>query len=127
MIFNLCFFAGIFVIGFIIFYLINLRRVKKKKFNKIKEANYLIGRFKLDKQKINYNKLIIFISLVNSFIIAFVCTIISIIPLELIWKMLIGFVMLFIMIVLIYELMGKICLKKGWGKNAGIKSQKNRK
>ena len=117
MIFNLCFFASIWLIGFIVFNIIDVKRSKSKQKNKTMEVSYLIMRFRLDPRKINHKKLALVTSITNSFIIAFVCTIISVIPVKLIWQMLIGFVLLFALIMLFYELIGIGCVKKGWRKN----------
>ena len=111
MLFNLYFFLGLMLITFLICLLLNKRKLKKNKKGRIGEVNYLI-------RKIDYKKITTLVSLTNAFIIAFVCTVICIIPVKLIWQMLIGFVMLFILIFLFYELIGKMCLKKGWKKNA---------
>lgn len=116
MLFNLCFFLIIFIGALIIFLILNMKKLKKKKKNKIGEINYLISRFKLDKRKINYKYLILLISLTNAFIIAFVCTVICVLPFKLIWQMLSGFVLLFTLIFLFYELIGRNCIKKGWRK-----------
>ena len=126
MIYNLCFFGILLVISFLIFIIMYLRNIKKNRPSKIGSINYLISKFNLDKKKLNYKFLAFIASITNAFIISFTCTVISILPLDLIWQMLIGFVMLFILIYLIYELIGRYCLKKGWKKN-GTKSSKNRK
>lgn len=129
MLFNLLFFLGLFLVAFLVFLIMNLRRLKKKKQRKMKEVNYLISRFKLDKKKINYKALAVIISIANGFIISFVCTVICILPCKLIWQMLIGFVMLFVLIFLFYELIGRMCIKKGWKENVRskrVKSSKNR-
>ena len=117
MLFNLCFFLGLFTIVFIVFYIVYKRRLKTRKRGKIIEINYVTNRFNLDKKKINYKALVLIVSLTNAFIISFVCTIISIIPVKLTWQMLIGFVLLFTFIMLFYELIGSLCVKKGWKKN----------
>ena len=98
MLFNLLFFISLMLIAFIVMFILNKRKLKKNKKGRLGEINYLAGRFNLDKKKINYNSLIIIVSLTNAFIISFVCTVICIIPVKLIWQMLIGFVMLFILI-----------------------------
>lgn len=115
---NLYFFLILFGIIFIAFLIFNKIKLKKHKESKIFEVDYLVNKFKLDRSKINYKAIIYVIALTNAFIIAFVCTIISILPLKIIWQMLIGFVALFVMIMLFYELIGIICVKKGWKKNA---------
>ena len=117
MLFNLCFFLSLMLIIFIAFYIVNNKRLKTRKRGRIVEINYVVSKFHLDKKKLNYKALVLIISLTNAFIISFVCTIISIIPVKLIWQMLIGFVLLFVFIMLFYELIGIMCVKKGWIKN----------
>ena len=124
MLFNICFFGILFILFLLIFNFINRHKIKNKK--NLLEMNYLASRFNLNKRKIDYKKLIKIFNVTNAFIIAFVCTVISVLPLKYIWQLLIGFVLLFIMMYLCYELVGNYCVKKGWTKN-GTKSQKNRK
>lgn len=124
---NLYFFGVLLIVFFVIMYFISRRKLKKNKLDSIGDINYLIIKFKLDKKKINYKKLILIDSAINAFIISFTCTIISVLPIDLIWQLLIGFVILFLMIFLIYEIVGRICIKKGWQQNGRNGSQKNRK
>lgn len=124
---NLYFF-GILLVIFFIFLFINSRiKLKRKKYDKIGDINYLVIKFRLDKKKINYKILTLINSAINAFIISFTCTVIGLIPIDLVWQLLIGFVILFIMIFLIYEIVGRICVKKGWQQNGRNGSQKNRK
>ena len=111
---------GVFILVFIVDYLfINKRKLtliknkgitkkgKKKKIKNIGELDYVIGKFKLDFKKINSDRSIIWISLINSFIIAVVSFIIMIIPLKIMWQMLIAFVLLFCLIYSLYEIYGR--------------------
>ena len=88
----------------------NKRKNKKGKNKKIKnigEIDYLIMKFKLDKKKINQNKAIFWIAIINSFIISSVSCVIMLIPLKLMWQMLIAFALLFALIYSIYEIYGR--------------------
>ena len=125
MLYNLIFFLALFGVAWIIFSLINKRKIKSNKKYQMAEVKYLIRRFNVDKKLIDYKKLIRLINVSNAFIISFVCTIISVLPLEFLWQMLIGFVLLFVLMFLCYELLGIYAVKKGWKKN-GKKSPKNR-
>lgn len=113
-----------FILVFLIdYFLINKRKLnliknkgvtkngKKKKIKNIGELDYIIAKFKLDFKKINAERVIIGISLINSFIIAIVSFIIMIIPLHIMWQMLIAFVLLFLLIYSLYEILGRY-LKK---------------
>ena len=117
---SLLVFLGVFLIIFLIdYFLINRRRLnlknnvgktKKGKVKKVKnigEIDYLMAKFHLDETKLDKNKIIIWISLINSFIISFTSTIIVLIPLKLIWQLLIAFVILFALIYALYEIYGR--------------------
>jgi len=133
--FYLGFFGVLYVIVFLVDYLLINRRkynamfkkVKSKKSNKTStkkvankefgEINYLVGKFKLDKKKIDYKSAILWISIINAFIISFVSTVISAIPAHIIWQLAVGFVLIFALIYALYEIYGRILVKKGWGKD----------
>jgi hypothetical protein len=106
-IFILLFFAIIYIAIFIVNILMNLRKVKKKKYDNIGEMNYLINKFKLSKDKINYKKEIIFISLINSFIISSVGVFVTCLDIALPLQLLIGFILLFALIYAMYEIYGR--------------------
>jgi len=113
----LMYFGIIFVLVFLFYFLIlNRIKLKKQKYNKIGEINYLIKKFKLDPQKVDYKKTALIVALINAFIISFTCVFISIINVAFVWQMLIGFVLLFALIYSIYEIFGRYLVKKGWGK-----------
>lgn len=80
------------------------------------EINYLIFKFNLDPNKILYKPVCLYCALINGFIISGVVTIISNIKLKMMWQFLIGFVLLFGLIYAIYEIYGRILVKKGWQK-----------
>ncbi len=123
MLFNLGFFLGLFILAWLVFFLMNKNKLKKNK-KPIWEINYVVNKFRLNKQLIDKQKIIRITNIINAFIISFVCTIISILPLSFMWQMLIAFVILFVMMYLCYELVGIYCVKKGWKKN-GTRSSKN--
>lgn len=112
--FEVVFFAVFFMVVFTAYYMvIYRRRLKKKKYDKMTEVNYLISKFGLDKKKINYYDVAYVVCILNAFIIAFVGTVISLIPLALHWQMLIGFAMLFVLIYALYEIYGRYLKRKG--------------
>ena len=113
------------VIYFIYYYLflkrkyLSKKKEKKKKKDVFKqmEFSYLISRFKLDGSKINLKYTFKMIALIDAFIISFTATVIYYIPFNgIMWKFLIGFVLLFGLIYAIYELFGRHLVKKGWQK-----------
>ncbi|MBQ6686906.1 MAG: hypothetical protein IJN03_00090 [Bacilli bacterium] len=135
--FYLGFFGVLYVLVFVVdYFFINLRKynlmfkkakntkkkltkksTKKKEVKEFGEVNYLVGKFKLDKKKINYKSVILWTAIINSFIISFVSTVISAIPAHMIWQLLVGFVLIFALIYSLYEIYGRILVKKGWGKD----------
>ena len=101
-----------FIIVFIVNYVMNLMKVKRKKYDSIGEMNYLIAKFKLNKKKINYQKEILYISLINSFIISSVGTFVTCLDILMLLQLGIGFVMLFALIYALYEIYGRHLDKK---------------
>lgn len=110
--FLIFFFCVLYVLFFGINIVINLRKVKKKKYENIGEMNYLISKFKLDKKKINYKKEIIYISLINSFIISSVGTFVTCLDIAIFLQLALGFVLLFALIYALYEIYGRHLVKK---------------
>ncbi len=112
-----------FIVFIVDYYLINKRKLtliknkgitkrgKKKKIKNISEIDYLVGKFKLNKKKLKEEKVIIWISLINSFIIASVSSVIMLMPFKMMWQLLIAFVLLFGLIYALYEIYGRY-LKK---------------
>lgn len=105
-------FLIIFIIIFIFNYLVKLKRIKKKKYNKIEEMNYILAKFKLKKNKINYKKEIFFISLINSFIISLTSIVVIKIKGPLFLRLAAGFVIIFLLIYAFYEIYGRNLKKK---------------
>lgn len=87
------------------------KKGKQKKVKSISEIDYLVAKFKLNKKKLNKEKAIIWISLINSFIISIVSSVIMLMPFKIMWQMLIAFVLLFGLIYALYEIYGRY-LKK---------------
>ncbi len=118
MLLNLLYFGIIFIIVLLVYiFIIRKRRLKKLNYNNMGEVSLLLIKYKLDVKKINLNQILIVTSFLNAFIIAFVCMIISALPLKLIWQMMIGFVLLFGLVYASYEIYGRSLIKKGWQKD----------
>lgn len=116
---NLFFFLGVFLIVYVITYIFNLRKFKKKKSIKIGELNYLVIKFQLDVSKLNVRRMILYFSLIDAFIISFVTTFITVVKWNMIWQMICGFVLLFLLIYAFYEIYGRHLVKKGYQKKEG--------
>lgn len=112
------------VVFLVDYYLINKRKLtlirnkglnkkgKQKKVNSIGEMDYLVSKFKLNKKKLNEDSMILWISLINSFIISIVSSVLMLMPFKLMWLMLIAFVLLFCLIYSLYEIYGRHLKKK---------------
>lgn len=124
---NLLFFCLLFVLVFIVYLIKTLIKTKKKTLQNTGEITYLINKYNLDKKKLNYKALSYIICFVNAFIISFTTTVICLIEMKYIWQLLIGFVVLFLLILLIYGLIGKVLIKKGKGMKKNVRSQKSTK
>lgn len=107
---NFLYFLG----GFIFIFLIHLFLIKHMK-RKDRSSdgigiNLIIKRFNLDLKKIKYKKIAISVSLVNSFIISFTSIIILNID-NFIYKLIVGFVLITLLIYALYEIIGRSLYK----------------
>ena len=92
---------------------------KNKKNNKefeLMEITYLISKFKLEKNKLPLKWLFPIISLFNAIIISLVAVVVIAIDVNIIFQLLIGFVLLFALIYSMYELLGRFLVRKGFRK-----------
>ena len=103
-----------FLIIFVVIYFINLWKFKNKK--TIGEVKYLVNKFNLIEKKLKIRKMILWISIIDAFIIAFVGTFISILPVKFGWQFLIGFVLLVALIYSLFEIYGRHLVNKGYQK-----------
>lgn len=126
LIYNLIFFIIVFLVVFIFCYFIapyiNISKYKKNKGKKEKdnfkytnESKLVIIRYNLDEKKVNFKELLLINSLCNAFIISLTSTIISNIPLKMYYQLAIGFIILFLLIYSVFEIVGRK-LNKKWGK-----------
>ena len=115
------FYLVVYLIVFLVTYIIDLIKIKKKKQKKIGEIQYLTSKFKLDSNKINYKRVSLVIALLNSFIISTVTLVISLVNTNMTLQLVIGFVLLFALIYSVYEIYGRILIKKGYKKKVGKK------
>ena len=108
--FNVSLFLSFFLGIFIITYFMNLSKYKKKK--SIGEMKYLINKFNLDEKRLKKRKMILWVCIIDAFIISFVGTFIFMLPIDYVWKFLIGFVLLFALIYALFEIYGRHLVKK---------------
>ena len=78
--FNIFMFLIFLLIIFIITYFMNLSKYKKKK--SIGEIKYLINKFNLDEKKLKKRQMILWVSIIDAFIISFVGTFIFMLPID---------------------------------------------
>ncbi len=113
-------FIVLFIIVFLVdYFLINKRKLnlikkggvtkkgKKKKIKSISEIDYISMKFKLDSKKLNMDKMIIVISLINAFIISIVSSIVMLMPFAIMWQLIVAFALLFGLIYALYEIYGR--------------------
>jgi hypothetical protein len=107
-------FAVVFLFR-LLFYFIGNKKSKNKG-GIWKEMQYLIVKFKLDEKKVNKKSIAAIISILDAFIISLtLCLVIIItdnVPLELI----LGLVFVIVLIYLVYEIFGRILVRKGYGR-----------
>ena len=108
-----------FLILFFLIYFVYLGQLKRKKKKEIIELVYLQNKFNLDSKKINARKEILWISIIDAFIMSFVWTFMNFIPVGFIWQLMIAFVLVFALIYAIYEIYGRHLIKKGYQKKEG--------
>lgn len=106
------FLAIMFLLIFIITYWMNLNNYKKRKYTSIGELNYLLKKFNLDRKKLPVRKMLLNFSLLDAFIMAFTASFITSLPVNTVFQMLIGFVLLFALIYALYEIYGRHLVKK---------------
>ena len=106
------FLAIMFLLIFIITYWMNLNNYKKRKYTSIGELNYLLKKFNLDRKKLPVRKMLLVFSLLDAFIMAFTASFITALPVNTVFQMLIGFVLLFAIIYALYEIYGTHLVKK---------------
>ncbi len=112
---ELILFLGTFIFVYLVYLvLIILRKKKMDKYKKSTEVRYLENKYKLDIKKLNLKKLSHILALANAFIIAITILVISFVD-DLILKLMVGFIVLFPMILIIYHIIGK-SLQKKYGK-----------
>lgn len=119
-----------FIIGFVLIFLCYLCLFKFSKKDKTKEnigINFLVRRHDLDLRKHDAQRIYILIAVINSFIISFVSIIVVNID-NLIYKLLVGFVLLMVLIYSLYEITGRILKKKEIKeKKVKVKKEKRKK
>ena len=98
---------------FIIYYIFITRRYNKYNKNKLSaDISYLTNKYKIDIKKFGYNKLLIIMSFINPFIMSIAVITMELLKTNIIWQLLLGFLLLFPLIISIYGILGNILEKK---------------
>ena len=113
--FDIMFFVILFVVVYFAYYFIFDDMLKKERYTKISELVILTKKFNLDKKKMNYRKLLNGIAIINAFIIAFSVTLVEWLPIDIMFKLVVAFGVILILIFSLYFAYGKY-LNKKWGK-----------
>ena len=119
MLFNVVFFIILFVVFYFGYYFIFDDMLKKEKYTKINELVFLTSYFKLDKKKMNYRQCLNGVAVLNSFIIALTIVLVNAIKINIMFVLMIAFLIMLVLIYCGYMLYGKHCQKK-WGKKDGV-------
>lgn len=105
-------FVFCFVVVYLVYYsVIVFRKKGLEAFKKGKQVLFFKNAYHLDLNKLNYKKFANSLSLVNAFIIALTVTVVELFD-ALIWKLLLGFLVLIPLILICYYVLGKIYKKK---------------
>ena len=110
------FYILVFVIIMLLTYILDLSKIKKRKYKSISEVQYLIAKFNLNSSKINYKKICLVVSLLNAIIITTVVVVVSSLNAPIALQFLVGFILLFALIYMLYEIFGRILITKGYQK-----------
>lgn len=116
LLFSLIFFVITFIFVILFYALfVNKKRKNMKTEGNFSEPSYLINRFKLNTRKIPYKNIMWTTTILNAFIISLVTAIVVNID-NLIFEILVGFVLLLGLTFVSYEILGRIYIKKGYAK-----------
>ena len=106
-------YLGVFAILWVFNYFSIIKpRLKSKKGNKPTELEYLKKIYKIRIKNIDYKKFIYVYNTINAFIIATVYIIVVYLVSNWILKVVIGFVLLVLMLIICYGILGRYYLKK---------------
>ena len=97
----------------LIVYLVFLNK-KKKDYSKLKKGDLIkvfIARYNLDMRKQDYKKVLLLYTIVKVFVISFTAALIMSIK-SFIWKVLIAFVVVFVLIYALFEILGRTLKKR---------------
>lgn len=109
---NLLVFVVAFTFIFIAYLVMYIIKRKTGKLKEMKEFDYLISKYHLNRKVFDYNSVGLVIILVNTLIIAVTGTLCTMVDLSYIWQIVIGFALLMVFIYIGYGVMGKILVMR---------------
>jgi heme/copper-type cytochrome/quinol oxidase subunit 3 len=109
---NLMVFLLSFTFIFIIYLIIYLVKKHKGTLRFMKEFSLLTSKYKLNRNNLDYNKLGLLIIFLNTLIISVTGTLCTMVKMNYIWQLCIGFVLLMILIYVVYGILGKVLKNK---------------
>lgn len=114
MLFSIIFFTLIFVVTYLVYSFLFNDKLKKEQYTKISELTFLVRKFNLDKKKMSYKRCLNGVSIINAFIIAFTITVVDALNIDIVFVLIVAFIMMVILILICYFAYGKY-LNKKWG------------
>ncbi len=106
---------GICFITVLLIYLLFINRKFRKEYKEGKEQveiYYLIKRFNLNMKITKYKTIKLIVSFLNSFIVAFTFTVIINLKIKYAYKLMVAFLIMFVLIYSLYEITGRILKRK---------------
>ena len=105
-----------FVLLFLLVLIVYLVFVNKRRsdYSKLKDGSYVkafIARYNLDMRKTNYKDVLTIVAFINAFILSFTSALVLNID-KYIWKIVISFIVVFVLIYALYEIAGRYLKNK---------------
>lgn len=108
---NIIYFGLTFLLIYTIYYFASIRKAKKDVKKIPVEVQYLILKYKINLNKINYREFLNAIAIIGSFDIALVATIVGFID-GILWQLLFGFLAVIPVIIISFSIVGKYYKKR---------------
>ncbi len=109
---KILFFCEIYLLSMFMYFIILAKKRKNKfEFKNSIDLSFIIERYKLNVSKLPYNLFVSVVNVSNSFMLALTVTLMLMVK-KYIYKLLFGFVIIFILIYIIYDFIGKYFKKR---------------
>ena len=109
-----------FVLLYLLVLIVYLVFVNKRRsdYSKLKDGSYVkafIARYNLDMKKTNYKEVLKIFAFINAFILSFTSALVLNID-KFVWKVVISFIVVFVLVYALYEIAGRYLKNKGYKK-----------